>query len=63
MGRYEKMRTDIMALEDEKLNRFIGFYDAQPSTQTAVYKVVDLRYENGIAIENLTNELAGVAAR
>ncbi len=52
-------RSDVF----EKLNRFIGFYDAQPSTQTAAYKVVDLRYENGIAIEKLTKELAGVAAR
>ena len=45
----------------ERLQRFIEFYEGQPATQTAEFSSVDLRYDNGIAVENSREELAEVA--
>ena len=47
----------------ERLQRFIEFYEAQPAAQTAEFSSVDLRYNNGIAVENSREELAEVAVR
>ena len=47
----------------ERLQRFIEFYEAQPAAQTAEFSSVDLRYNNGIAVENSHEELAEVAVR
>ena len=47
----------------ERLQRFIEFYEAQPAAQTAEFSSVDLRYNNGIAVENSREELAEGAVR
>ena len=47
----------------EKLQRFIDFYTAQPSIQTADYRSVDLRYDNGIAIKRAQGDFSEVAIR
>ncbi|MDA1371589.1 MAG: cell division protein FtsQ/DivIB [Proteobacteria bacterium] len=52
-------RTNVF----EKLHRFIDFYTAQPSIQTADYRSVDLRYDNGIAIKKVQGDFPGVAIR
>jgi cell division protein FtsQ len=47
----------------ERIKRFVEFYATQPALQTAAIKSIDLRYDNGIAVKNAENELAGVAIR
>jgi len=47
----------------ERLQRFIEFYEGQPAAQTAVFSSVDLRYNNGIAVESSHEERAEVAVR
>ena len=47
----------------ERLQRFIEFYEGQPAAQTAGFSSVDLRYNNGIAVENSHEERAEVAVR
>ena len=47
----------------ERLQRFIEFYEGQPAAQTAGFSSVDLRYNNGIAVESSHEERAEVAVR
>ena len=47
----------------ERFQRFIDFYEGQSVSQTAKISSVDLRYDNGIAIRNSSDELAEVAIR
>ena len=47
----------------ERFQRFINFYEGQLVSQTANISSVDLRYDNGIAIRNSSDELAEVAIR
>ena len=50
-------RTDVF----EKLQLFVEFYVGQPVAQTAGYREIDLRYENGMAIQSTRQNTAGVA--
>jgi len=52
-------RTDVF----EKLQLFVEFYVGQPVAQTAGYRSIDLRYENGMAIQSTHQNTAGVAIR
>jgi cell division septal protein FtsQ len=48
---------------DEKLQRFVRFYDGQDVLQTERFRAIDLRYGNGIAIASAVEELTSVAIR
>ncbi|MEQ8955335.1 MAG: cell division protein FtsQ/DivIB [Gammaproteobacteria bacterium] len=48
---------------EEKLMRFVNFYNTQIVSSEMILESVDLRYENGIAVSSrmdLQNELAGI---
>lgn len=47
----------------DRLERFVGFYAAQPVQDTGEFLAVDLRYGNGIAVKNAGVEFTGVAVR
>ena len=44
-----------------KLERFVDFYTKQPKTKVDLFEHVDLRYGNGIAVRNKSEDLSGVA--
>lgn len=46
----------------EKLERFVEFYANQPKTNAELFATVDLRYGNGIAVKNKTQDLTEVAS-
>jgi cell division protein FtsQ len=48
---------------NEKLERFVKFYEAQPKSSSDLFDSIDLRYGNGIAIKNKVGDLTGVAIR
>ena len=47
----------------QKLERFVEFYDSQPSLAKAAFESIDLRYNNGIAVKSTQQDLTGVAIR
>ncbi len=47
----------------ERINRFIQFYNQSPDYAKSQIASVDLRYDNGLAVVNQTQETAEVAAR
>ncbi len=47
----------------ERLNRFLSFYSKQEVSEIESMLAVDLRYDNGLAVRNQSNELAEVAVR
>ena len=60
----ESIRVAVGRIEVvERFQRFIDFYEGQSVSQTANISSVDLRYDNGIAIKNSSDELAEVAIR
>ncbi len=52
-------RGDVM----NKLARFLDFYTNQPEEFFAGVVAVDLRYDNGIAVRSIENEMSAVAVR
>lgn len=52
-------RGDVM----NKLTRFMDFYTNQSEEFVAGVVAVDLRYDNGIAVRSIENEMSAVAAR
>lgn len=52
-------RVDVM----NRLARFIEFYESRSDSSIADITSVDLRYENGIAVRSVLEELSGVAVR
>lgn len=52
-------RGDVM----DKLKRFLDFYNNQPENFVASMVAVDLRYDNGIAVQSVEADMSAVAAR
>lgn len=48
---------------NEKLERFVRFYENQPKGKSELFDSIDLRYGNGIAVRSRQQDLTGVAIR
>ncbi|MBT3986418.1 MAG: FtsQ-type POTRA domain-containing protein [Gammaproteobacteria bacterium] len=52
-------RVDVL----ERTQRFVDFHNVQNNEQIALIESVDLRYSNGIAVQNAEPDLTEIAAR
>ena len=47
----------------ERLQRFLDFYNAEPAMRSALIESVDLRYDNGVAVEFTAEDVTELAVR